>query len=62
MGKSSNKIIGLITYVIDNDECEIISLDNVLENKGIGSSLLRKVKEIAKSLDTIVKTPNNRQG
>jgi len=40
--------VGLITYVIDNSTCEIISLNSFSENAGIGSQLLEKVVEHAK--------------
>lgn len=43
-----NEIIGLITYMIENEECEICSLDSFIENKGIGTSLINKVEEVAK--------------
>lgn len=43
-------IAGLITYHIQDDECEIVSLDSKLENRGIGSALIKKVLEVAKSL------------
>lgn len=36
-------INGLITYQIDNMECEIVSLNSILENQGIGSLLLKYV-------------------
>lgn len=45
----SNIIIGLITYEISNGECEILSLDSKKENKGIGTELIHRVIEIAKS-------------
>jgi len=41
------KKVGLITYHIDND-CEIITLDTLVQNKGIGTALVGKVKETAK--------------
>lgn len=44
----AGNIIGLVTYVFQGDECEIISIDSLVENKGIGSSLLQKVEETAK--------------
>ena len=40
-------VIGLITYIITNDECKIISLDSTEENKGIGTSLLQEVERVA---------------
>jgi len=41
------KRIGLITYHIEND-CEIITLDSLVQGKGVGTALLEKVKETAK--------------
>jgi hypothetical protein len=38
------EIIGLITYIIKDNECEIISLDSIEEGKGIGTSLVLKWK------------------
>lgn len=42
-------IIGLLTYKIDGTECEIVSLDSLVENKGIGTTLVNKVIETAKA-------------
>ncbi|MCI3987361.1 GNAT family N-acetyltransferase, partial [Bacillus vallismortis] len=42
------QIIGFITYVIDGKVCEIISLDRILEKKGIGTALLQQAEETAK--------------
>lgn len=43
-----NEIIALITYKLEGNECEIISLDSVVEGNGHGTSLLKAVEEIAK--------------
>jgi ribosomal protein S18 acetylase RimI-like enzyme len=44
----NDKVIGLITYIIyDNNECEIMSLDSLKNNIGVGTKLIEKVKEIA---------------
>ncbi|WP_214795049.1 MULTISPECIES: GNAT family N-acetyltransferase [unclassified Exiguobacterium] len=43
----SNKIRGLVTYVLRDKEVEIVSLDSLTENSGIGSRLLRAVEQIA---------------
>lgn len=43
------KIIGLITYKINDTECEIMSLDSLVEKQGIGTSLVNKVIEIARN-------------
>jgi ribosomal protein S18 acetylase RimI-like enzyme len=44
---SKEEIIGLITYIILHQEMEIISLDSLLENRGIGSRLLQQAEKIA---------------
>ncbi|MFJ7662348.1 GNAT family N-acetyltransferase [Lysinibacillus sp. NPDC097162] len=43
----NKKIAGLVTYVIREDECEIISLDSTEEGKGIGTLLVQAVEEYA---------------
>nr|BAA21598.1 yxbD [Bacillus subtilis] len=45
MLNDDNQIVGLITYIFEVDACEIISLDSVIENKGIGTALLEKAEE-----------------
>lgn len=41
------EIIGLVTYDIRKDECEIISLDSIQEGKGIGNRLMKEVENLA---------------
>lgn len=43
-----DKVIGLITYRISNNRCEILSLNSNIENQGIGTALIEKVKEYTK--------------
>ncbi|KGN00050.1 GNAT family N-acetyltransferase [Clostridium botulinum] len=43
----NGEIQGLITYEIEDEKCEIVSLDSLNENKGIGSNLIEKVIETA---------------
>lgn len=42
------KIIGLVTYKISGTECEIMSLDSLIEKQGIGTALVNKVIEAAR--------------
>jgi len=44
----NGKIIGLGLYKIKND-CEIVLLETFTQNKGIGSKIIEKIKEIAKA-------------
>lgn len=41
-------VIGLVTYRIKSNECEIMSLDSLREKQGIGTALVDKVIEIAR--------------
>ena len=38
---------GLITYRIDGEECEIVTMNSLVEKIGIGSALIDAVKDIA---------------
>jgi len=40
---------GLITYRIEENQCEIISLDSLAEGSGIGTALLGAVLDVARS-------------
>ena len=44
----NGKIIGLGLYKIKND-CEIVFLETFTQNNGIGSKIIEKIKEIAKT-------------
>ena len=46
----NDTIIGLVTYIAEGYECEIITLDSIKENQGYGTILINKVVEKAKSL------------
>jgi GNAT superfamily N-acetyltransferase len=39
--------VGLITYQIQGDECEIVSLNSLVEGMGVGSALIEAVEEAA---------------
>lgn len=42
-----NQTVGLITYRIDGNECEIMSLDSTAEHQGTGTALLNAVANMA---------------
>ena len=44
-----DKLIGLITYEIEDSECEITVLESLVEGLGIGSALIDVVKLYANS-------------
>jgi len=45
----NNKIIGLGLYDIKNNNCEIVLLETFVQNKGIGTQIIERIKEIAKT-------------
>ena len=57
------RLIGLVTYEIDGDACEIVTIDAVVEGEGIGTALLEVVEEVARSQDCdllrLITTNNN---
>lgn len=42
-------LLGLVTYDIRDGACEIVTLDSVAENRGVGTALLSAVADHAKS-------------
>ena len=58
-----DEIIGLITYRVSDNEMEILSLDSLRENKGIGTALLDKATlkavEIGCTTITLITTNDN---
>ena len=44
------KYLGLITYNIKKDECEIQTLNSVIQQRGIGTALVERVKKVAEKL------------
>lgn len=39
--------VGLITYRIDGDACEVVTLNSLAQGQGIGTALLETVKQVA---------------
>ena len=48
-----DEIIGLITYRLRQNELEILSLDSIRENNGIGTALLNEVLKKAKETGVV---------
>jgi RimJ/RimL family protein N-acetyltransferase len=46
--KKNKKVLGLATYNINKEDCEIITLNSVLKNRGLATQLIGKVIEKAK--------------
>ena len=44
-----NKIVGLVTYSIEDKGCEIVTLDSKNENIGLGTELIKNVIEVARA-------------
>jgi GNAT superfamily N-acetyltransferase len=46
---SYNERIGLVTYCIEGQACEIVSLDSLVEGIGVGTRLVQQVESTARS-------------
>jgi len=53
LASDNGKITGLCLYYIKNNECEIVLLETFIHNKGIGTQLIEKIKNIAKANNCI---------
>jgi len=42
-----DKAIGLVTYVIEGGECEITSMNSLMEGAGVGAALVNAVRDVA---------------
>lgn len=49
--RQDGKIVGVLTYHIENHEMEILTLNSLLEGRGIGSSMMLDTIEKARSLE-----------
>ena len=47
IAESQSKPVGLLTYHIENAQCEVVSLNSVLEKRGIATALLDAVEDEA---------------
>jgi len=45
----NNNILGLITYHIDGDACEVVTLNSAVEQVGVGTALLHAVADAARA-------------
>ncbi len=56
-------IKGLVTFIIKREICEIVSLDSIQENKGVGTRLLQAAEREAKKQEckkvTLITTNDN---
>lgn len=48
MVEENDEIKGLVTYILNHEICEIMSLDSIDESRGIGTTLVNKVIDIAR--------------
>ena len=44
---ADEKVVGLVTFRVERDECEVVTLNSLSEGTGTGSSLLNAVRDTA---------------
>lgn len=49
VAESSEALVGLVTYNVEGDHCEIVTLNSLVEKQGIGSALVNSVRNDAYS-------------
>ena len=42
-----DQTVGAVTYRLSDDECEVVTLNSLHENRGVGSALLARVRRLA---------------
>jgi len=45
--EQNGEIVGHLTYHMENNECEIVTLNSIKTNQGIATNLLEEIKKIA---------------
>ncbi|MGD8413997.1 MAG: GNAT family N-acetyltransferase [Candidatus Latescibacterota bacterium] len=53
VAEAGDECLGLVTYRLDQIECEVITLDSTLENHGVGTALLESVVAEAQAIGCI---------
>lgn len=48
VAEGDGKLLGAVTFLREEDEIEIITLDSAVENRGVGTALLDAVAKLAK--------------
>lgn len=48
LAAEENEIVGAVTYHLQGDQCEIVSLDSRRQSRGIGTALIEAVKRAAR--------------
>ena len=51
IARDDNERVGLITYRIEKDQCEITTLNALIQGRGIGSGLIEAVRTVAEQHD-----------
>jgi ribosomal protein S18 acetylase RimI-like enzyme len=47
VAQQDDEYIGLVTYCVQGDDCEMVSLDSLVQGAGVGSALTEAVKRAA---------------
>ena len=48
VAKHLDVVVGLITYSLSDTDCEIVTIDSTIENRGIGTVLIEAVEQFAR--------------
>jgi GNAT superfamily N-acetyltransferase len=48
LARSAGRLVGVATYVVDGDDCEVLTLHAATRHAGIGTALLDTVQDVAR--------------
>lgn len=49
LSDAGDEITGLVTYIVEGEQCEVVSLDAVEQGVGVGTALLERAVEAARA-------------
>ena len=59
VAEEDGRPVGLLTFVVDGDECEIVTIDAFEEGRGVGAALIDSVKSLGHERLWLITTNDN---
>ena len=59
VAEDDGRVVGLLTYSVENDECEIVTIDAFDEGRGVGTALIDSVKSLGHERLWLMTTNDN---
>ena len=59
VAEDDGRIVGLLTFRVEGDECEIVTIDAFEEGRGVGTALIDSVKDLGHERLWLITTNDN---